>query len=232
MMTMSSLGGPCGKIRKQEFREINEWLGHFQLRLTEDQSALIFTFLDELMVWNRKVNLTGLESKERIIHELLLDSLLAGVVMPEEGRFLDIGSGAGFPAVPLKILKPSLATYLVEPRKKRVRFLRHVIRILAIKHVTVIEGRIQDQSGVLNRSGYDVITFRALGPVPQMVAYGEPYLRDEGVMVIFRGGDSDSWGRESDKIPPSEVLTIYKTIPYTLPGKPIHRELLILKKSK
>ena len=229
-MIMNDLGGRCGKTRKQQFREINEWLGHFQLRLSKDQLTLIFTFLNELMVWNKKVNLTGLGSKNRIIHELLLDSLLTGVVMPEEGRFLDIGSGAGFPAVPLKILKPSLTTHLVEPRKKRVRFLRHVIRILALKHITVIEGRIQDQSGVLNRSGYDVITFRALGPVPQMIAYGEPYLKDEGVMVIFRGGRPDSGGKEDKGIPPGDVLSIQKTIPYSLPGKPIHRELFILKK--
>mgnify|MGYP001256495515 CR=1 FL=1 len=231
-MIMNDLGGRCGKTRKQQFREINEWLGHFQLRLSKDQLTLIFTFLDELMVWNKKVNLTGPGSKDRIIHELLLDSLLTGVVMPEEGRFLDIGSGAGFPAVPLKILKPSLTTHLVEPRKKRVRFLRHVIRILALKHITVIEGRIQDQSEMLNRNAYDVITFRALGPVSQMMAYSEPYLKDEGVMVIFRGGDPDSGVRDKNAIPPSEALSINKTIPYTLPGKPIPRALFILKKRK
>jgi 16S rRNA (guanine527-N7)-methyltransferase len=191
----------------------------------------MWVFVDELMFWNNKMNLTGLKSKDRIVNELLLDSMLPAAVIPEAGRFLDIGSGAGFPAIPLKILKPFLTAHLLEPKKKRVSFLKHIIRILGLKNIEVIEGRIPEQADKLEREGYDVITSRALTHLSELMNGCAPYLRRGGLMVTFHGSTHARYRSEDDKMLLKYGMSEFKTIPYTLPGKNVQRELRILERS-
>ena len=111
------------------------------------------TYIHELMKWNQKINLTGHKDENYIIANLFIDSLAfhKGLKEKTSGSILDIGSGAGFPGLPVKISEPGLSVCLVEPNLKKVSFLHHVIGTLNLKNVGVEPERIED----LNKSRKD-----------------------------------------------------------------------------
>jgi len=201
------------------------------IRVQPDQAWKLNIFLDELEQWNRKMNLTGLSSRQRIVDELLIDSILPAPFLPDQGTLLDVGSGAGFPAIPLKICKPRLRCQLIEPSAKKTRFLKQVIRIAQLKKIQVIQGLLEDQKGALVPEGYDVVTSRAFVPLPGFLTLCARHLSHGGRMVAFLGGQSESSIRESSDIIHAHRLFPYKRIPYSLPGKAAKREILILQKS-
>jgi 16S rRNA (guanine527-N7)-methyltransferase len=225
-----TMGVPLSAFSERRFKELMLWLGTFHITPSEEQMNRMWFFVDELMCWNCKMNLTGPKSKDRIVNELLLDSMLPAAVFPEAGRFLDIGSGAGFPAIPLKILKPSLTAHLLEHKKKRVSFLKHVIRTLGLKDIKVIGGRIQEQAENLERDGYDVITSRALTHLPGLMNWCAPHLRHGGLMVTFHGCTHGRLRSEDNETLSKHRMSAFKSIPYTLPGRNVQRELRILKR--
>lgn len=208
------------------------FLGKWGIRIGPDAVSRLNIFLDELDVWNRKINLTGLKSRRRIIEELLADSILPVPFLPDEGDYLDVGSGAGFPAIPIKILKPLLNTRLVEPKAKKVHFLRQVIRLSRLHGIEVIQGRIEEQGEAFLSRGYDVITSRALLPLAGLLSILVPRLSPEGCLVAFLGGQGLSSGREGLGLMERHGLVLFKRLTYRVPGTGGEREILVLKKAK
>ncbi|SPD76226.1 Ribosomal RNA small subunit methyltransferase G [uncultured Desulfobacterium sp.] len=207
-------------------------LQSFGVDLSLDQIRLLSVYLDELWDWNRKINLTGLYSKEQIIDDLLVDSLIPSRFLPHEGRLLDLGSGAGMPAIPLKISKPALIMDLVEANSKKVVFLRHVIRLAGLSKISVIQGRIENSHKLLHPEGYHVITARALAHLSQVITWCGPHLIKGGQVVAFLGVDYDQIVKESTDVLARHGLSLVMTIPYILPGKEIKRHILIFDKGK
>ena len=129
----------------------------FSLLLTESQENNLARFLAELDTWRRRVNLTGRLSSEDLVSHAL-ESAMGAPLLPSDGRVVDIGSGGGFPGVPLAILRPELSVTWLEPREKRAAFLRHVARTLPVGNAVVEAARAQD----LPDSGFDFATSRAV----------------------------------------------------------------------
>ncbi|MFH1242938.1 MAG: 16S rRNA (guanine(527)-N(7))-methyltransferase RsmG [Pseudomonadota bacterium] len=200
--------------------------------LSPVQLHLIGIYLDELWQWNEKVNLTGLSSRERIISELLVDSLLPSPFLPQEGRLLDVGSGAGFPGIPLKIHRPGLEVHLMEANSRKASFLKHVIRITKLPEIEVIRGRIERDSRYLHPHGYHVVTARALSPLPQCISWCAPLLCPEGLMVSFQGSRFEEAIKDSSAVIKAHGLLLYKSIAYNLHGKDTGRHLLIFKRQE
>lgn len=198
--------------------------------LQSDQTSRLNIFLDELMLWNEKINLTGLHSRQGIACDLLSDSILPIPFLPDEGTLLDVGSGAGFPAIPIKICRPGLKAQLIEPHAKKVHFLRQVIRLARLKDIEVIQGRLEDETETLSPTGYDVITSRAFVPLPVFLTLCGPHLSAGGCMVAFLGSRGESSIEESAAVMERHRLSPFKRLPYTVPGKGTRREILILKK--
>jgi len=195
-----------------------------------DQARQLDAFLDELEVWNRKINLTGLSSRQKIINELLVDSILPIPYLPDQGTLLDVGSGGGFPGIPIKICNPGLRCQLIEPNAKKTHFLKQVIRISGLENIEVIQGRMQDREGELFPGGYDVITSRAFVPLRGFLTLCAPHLSPGGKIVAFLSDRSKSSIRQSADIIEMHGLFPFKSIPYALPGKRAKREILILRK--
>lgn len=195
-----------------------------------DQALQLDLFLDELELWNKKINLTGLSSRQRIVDELLIDSLLPTPFLPDQGTLLDVGSGAGFPAIPIKICKPRLRCQLIEPSAKKTHFLKQVIRLARIEKIEVIQGRMEEQEAALLPEGYDVITSRAFVPLSGFLTLCAPHLSPNGCMVAFLGGRSESAIQESAEDIHLHRLCPFKRISYSVPGRKAKREILILKK--
>lgn len=187
-------------------------------------------YIDELMQWNRRMNLTGLSEPKRIINELLLDSLLCASFIPDDGRMLDVGSGAGFPGMVIKIYRPHLKVHLLEASSKKGIFLRHMIRLLELKEIEVKKGRIERDGGSLSGKGYDIITARALASLDRMMAWCTPFLSSNGRLLGFLGKNSDTILKKNEHLKKAHGLELVKKIDYQLPGKDFPRSIVIFRK--
>jgi len=117
----------------------------FGIHLDEKAVETFSLFLRELLKWNQRINLTAAKTEEGIILKHFLDSISVHPYLPEYSPILDIGSGAGFPGIPLKMVKPSLEITLIDSVLKKVDFQKHIIRMLGLKGIEAIHGRAQDK---------------------------------------------------------------------------------------
>ncbi|MEW6666816.1 MAG: 16S rRNA (guanine(527)-N(7))-methyltransferase RsmG [Thermodesulfobacteriota bacterium] len=202
----------------------------YGIRLSEEQIRLFRIYLEELVQWNRRMNLTGLSTPERIVNELFLDSLVPVPFLPGEGRLLDVGSGAGIPGLLIRIYHPRLEVHLLEPRAKRVSFLRQVIRLLGLKGIEVLQGRLETDRGGLPLRRYPVITSRALAGLSQTVVLCGPLVLPGGLLVCYLGRGADGLLDETGPVLGVQRLVLHRRIPYSLPGKEGERNVMIFKK--
>jgi 16S rRNA (guanine527-N7)-methyltransferase len=214
-----------------EAREIiGSWAHGLGLVISPSRLRLLGMYLHELMAWNERMNLTGLSSIQGIITELLLDSLIPAPFLPRDGRLLDMGSGAGFPGIPLKICRPQLAVDLMEANLKKVSFLKQVVRLTGLTGIRVLRGRVEKDGAALHPQGYHVVTARAVAPLSRAMVWAGPHVMSRGLFMDFQGSGFEDSLRESRDVMKRHRIVLYKTIPYTLPGKDSPRHLLIFTK--
>ena len=217
---------------RSEILKLHSWAGNFGIELSFSQISLLGIYLDELCEWNKKTNLTGLLSREKIVKELLLDSMIPSAFLPDQGRLLDVGSGAGFPAIPLMICKPELTAHFLEPNSKKASFLKQVIRLTKLRQIDVIGERIENSSARLHPKGYHIITARALASLPKVLGWCAPHLTSEGLIINFQGDRFEETLEKNKEIIKKHRLFLHKAIPYHLPGKDSQRNILIFKRNK
>jgi 16S rRNA (guanine527-N7)-methyltransferase len=199
----------------------------FGVNLTDQQLDLFRIYLGELWSWNRKFNLTGLQDRGRIVIELFLDSLVPSPFLPGEGDLLDVGSGAGFPGLPLKIHCPLRNTFLLEPNSKKVGFLRHVIRLIRLEGIHTIRSRVEH----LPKGGcYDMVTARALAEFGKTLECCSPLVNHGGLLVLYMGARAEEILKESGRLVADHHLKVVKTLSYVLPGKRSDRHTVIFRK--
>lgn len=159
------------------------------LSLNDRQLAQFERYLDELMTWNERFNLTAVRDRATMVRRHLLDSLwLARVWETPPDSLIDIGSGAGFPALPLKILYPALPVTLVEATGKKATFLRHVIDCLQLHNIRVLNERIETVGqNPTEREHYQVVTARAVAELRVLLEYALPLLRLGGHLLAPKG---------------------------------------------
>jgi 16S rRNA (guanine527-N7)-methyltransferase len=183
-------------------------------------------YREELARWSLRTNLTALRDPEEIVREGFLDSLAClQFALPEASFVLDIGSGAGFPAIPLKIVRPTLQLTLVEASRKKSTFLRHILRRLALRNVRLLQCRAEDLAADPEEQGkYDFVLARAVSPLPQAAQLAAPFLRPGGLFLAQVGPSS---GRpEAGICPPGEGFEVVAE--FSLPpilGRPDRRVL-------
>jgi 16S rRNA (guanine527-N7)-methyltransferase len=215
-----------------EIRLLAEKAASFGIPLSSFQTHLFQEYMLELWEWNKRFNLTGLNSHERIVVELFLDSMIPAPFLPEKGMLLDAGSGAGFPGMPLKILRPQVETLLLESNAKKTTFLKHIIRSLQLKGIQVIQGRIEVPGGWADGEKFQVITARALGDLRQIILWCAPLLSTGGFLVTFLGADGERDVKRNRDSLLCQGLGVDKHLPYVLPGKQSMRHTFILKKER
>ena len=190
--------------------------------LTDADAARLLTLLDELARWNRSYNLTAIDSREQMITHHLLDSLsispdLAGT------RIADVGTGAGFPGLPLAIVNPQRHFTLIDSTAKKIRFVAHVVQLLGLVNVTAVHARAET---LRPEAPFDTVTARALAPLPELLAQVAPLCGPATRVLAMKG----RWpGEELKKLPAPWRLADSRTI--KIPGLDAERCVLTLLRS-
>jgi 16S rRNA (guanine527-N7)-methyltransferase len=144
-------------------------------------------YLDLLMKWNARTNLTAIREPEEIVRRHFGESLFAGAHLPEASTLLDFGSGAGFPGLPIQLLRPELAVTLAESQNKKATFLREAVRTLGLKTI-IWADRVEAMPGAHQ---FDIVTLRAVDHMAVALAAAEPRVRPGGVMAVLAASTGD-----------------------------------------
>ncbi len=173
-----------------------------QMELTSVQVEQFCRYGELLLTWNQKMNLTAITQPKEVVIKHFIDSLAFGKLLPDFAvgiRLLDIGTGAGFPGIPLKLVNPGLEVVLVDALGKRLKFLQEVIAELGLSGVDTVHARAEE----IGRNGeyrekYDVVTARAVARLPVLLEYALPVLKVGGRFLAGKGHQADEEIREAD----------------------------------
>ncbi len=169
----------------------------FGLALTGGELASFQTYYEELIAWNARLNLTTITDYEEVQRKHFLDSLsclLALDLDPDESlSCIDVGAGAGFPGLPLKIVRPRLSLTLLESTGKKVTFLQHLLERLQVEGARAIKGRAEELGrDPAHRESYDVVLARAVASLPVLVEYTLPFCRPGGMVIAQKGTEAQA----------------------------------------
>jgi 16S rRNA (guanine527-N7)-methyltransferase len=197
---------------------ILDTLHQYAVRADHNLCDKIRTYVSTLLLWNRKISLTTVAEPLDILRFHFGESFFAASAVPiREGRLADVGSGAGFPGIPLRILVSRLDLTLIESNAKKCAFLSDVARKLELDHVSVHHSRMEDVPAGAGR--FDFITARALGQHRDLLAWAIEHLRQDGKIVLWLGeGDANEISRDPGWLWASPVLIPGSKQRYILAG--------------
>ena len=162
----------------------------YHYKLSNEQVILFKKYYDLLIEWNEKFNLTTITSQKDVIVKHFLDSVTALSFIPQGSSVLDLGCGAGFPGIPLKIMRPDIKLTLVDSVNKKIMFLDEVITSLSLKDVVAIHVRAEDLAiKDAFREKYDVVLSRAVANMSTLSEYCIPFVQIDGVFIAYKSKD-------------------------------------------
>ena len=202
----------------------------FGIHLDEKTVRTFDLFLEELFKWNQKINLTAIRSETGIITRHFLDSLSIHPYLPKSSSLLDIGSGPGFPGIPLKMVEPALEVTLIDSVRKKVDFQRHIIRKLGLKAIDAIHGRVQEREILQRMEGrFDRVVSRAFSDLSTFLILSHPFLKEGGIALAMKGelkGEEAEDAREGEGV----RYRMRETVHFTLPFTSLKRTILLFEK--
>ncbi len=204
-----------------------------KLKLSTNQIKAFKVYENELLEWNEKFNLTAIKSHDEIVAKHFIDSLSCLQVMekPSPKNVIDVGTGAGFPGLVLKIVLPSIHLVLVESIGKKAAFCEHVVRTLNLEHVTVIQARAEEiGSDIRYREQFDWAIARAVASMPVLSEYLLPLVRLNGCMLAQKGENGPLETQQSANAFRKLGGKLRVIHPVTLPGVAEQRYLIIVEK--
>ncbi len=203
------------------------------LTLRENETRHLSIYLETLIFWAARIDLVSQHDPAEIIRKHFLDTLAAAVRLPAVSTILDLGSGAGFPGVPLALMHPHIAVALVEIRRKRVSFLREVKRKTGAQNLTIYEGRAEDLAEKSElRAAFDLVITRATWSIPTFLQYACPFLRDQGTAMAMQGPQADNEPAQLFSVGSDRVFQQTGRYEYTLPFGNERRLLVSFTKQK
>ena len=202
----------------------------FGIHLDKKSVEAFDLYLEEFLKWNQKINLSAIRTENGVVIKHFLDSLSVLPHLPNPSSLLDIGAGAGFPGIPLKIVEPSLKMTLIDSVRKKVDFQNHIIRMLGLKEIRAIHGRVQDTEILHSQGGqYDIVISRAFSDLQTLLLLGFPFLKKGGMLLAMKGerdGETVQSLSKSKEIP----YRLIKTVPLILPFTSLKRTLFLFEK--
>ena len=201
--------------------------------ITQLQQEQFEKYKDLLLEWNEKINLTAITDEDDIILKHFIDSMTILKHIDNNSSIVDVGTGAGFPGVPVKIANPSLNVTLVDSLNKRLLFLGDVINQLNLKQIKTVHSRAEEfGQNKLYREKFDVATSRAVANLSVLVEYLLPLVKIGGKCICMKGSEIEEElknSKEAIKILGGQIETVEE---FTLPERDIKRSIIIIKKIK
>lgn len=216
----------------EEFREkFEKYLTILNINLTNEQVLKFYKYMDLLLEWNEKINLTAITNPEEIILKHFVDSLTIGKYINKGESLVDVGTGAGFPGIPIKIYRDDINVTLVDSLNKRVKVLNIFIEELMLERIEAIHSRAEEFGrNSKYREKFDVSTSRAVANLATLSEYLIPLIKQQGKSICMKGSEIEEELNNSKKA--IDVLggKILKVDEFTLPNSDIKRNIIIIKK--
>lgn len=221
-------------MEKEKFKELMCFYGKkIDIEFNDKQINQFYEYMNLLLEWNEKINLTAIIEPEEIILKHFIDSLTINKYIKNNKTIADVGTGAGFPGIPLKIYRPDLNVTLVDSLNKRINFLNEVISKLNLKDINAIHSRIEDfGKDKKYRENFDYVTARAVANLSTLSEYLIPISKVNGKCICMKGSEiEEELGNSRTAI---NILggRIEKIDYFELPDSDISRNIIIIDKLK
>jgi 16S rRNA (guanine527-N7)-methyltransferase len=213
---------------------LKECAENYNIFLTESQMDRFSKYADLLLEWNEKINLTAIVDEEEIVLKHFVDSLsILPLITEKTCSIIDVGTGAGFPGIPLKIAREDLKVTLLDSLEKRVRFLNEVCGNLQLNGIAAFHGRAEDfGSDKKYREIFDAAVARAVASLPVLLEYCLPFVKTGGIFLAMKGPDIRDELAESQKaieVLGGELLNVKS---FSLPHSDHERSIIMIKKCR
>ena len=222
-------------MEKNKFHILTEGCAAFGIHLNDQQIEQFEIYYEFLVEWNKVMNLTGITVFDEVMLKHFVDSaaIARAINMKEVNTLIDVGTGAGFPGLPLKIIYPHLKVVLLDSLNKRIHFLNEVVDKLALVDVETIHGRAEDAAKKTEyRESFDVAVSRAVANLSSLSEYCIPFVKKCGYFIPYKSGNVEEEAKEAKKA--IQVLggELKKTEKFYLPDSDVERSLLVIEKVK
>ena len=211
---------------KQISKDIN-------INIDDEQAEKFYNYMNSLLEWNEKINLTAITEPDDIIIKHFIDSLTINRYIQLNKSLIDIGTGAGFPGIPLGLIRADSKILLVDSLNKRVNFLGNVCNSLQLKNISTKHARVEELAHDLNyREKFDYATSRAVAPLNVLLEYMLPFIKNDGYCICMKSSNASIEIEQAKKA--LDVLggKIERVDEFNLPGTDMNRTIIIVKKIK
>ncbi|MCP3874419.1 MAG: 16S rRNA (guanine(527)-N(7))-methyltransferase RsmG [Desulfobacteraceae bacterium] len=167
---------------------INKGSKLLNIKVSNLQADLMAIHARELLTWNKKINLTAIKEPLQVAEKHFIDSIIPTLFFNTEETFIDLGAGGGFPGIPIKIMNPSLKVVLVDSSRKKVNFLKHVIRMLNLENIDAVHSRVEHlHDNDDYKKKFDAVISRAFTQLPDFASLANPFLNKKGIIYAMKG---------------------------------------------
>lgn len=218
----------------EEFKnKMRFYLKELNIDLSEIQLKQFYDYMNILTEWNKVMNLTAITEPKEIIIKHFVDSLTVLDKIKDENSIIDVGTGAGFPGIPIKIACPDIKVILLDSLNKRINFLNEVIKELNLENIETFHGRAEDYGRDKNhREKYDVAIARAVAPLNILLEYLMPFVKVNGKCICMKGVKAEEEIENSKRS--VRLLGGDKIIvdDFSIPNTDIERSIITIEKKK
>ena len=214
------------------FNIITNYAKQIDIELSEKQKEMFYDYMNLLLEWNESINLTSITEPNEVILKHFIDSITISKYIKEGSYVADIGTGAGFPGIPLKIIREDINIVLVDSLNKRINFLNEVIYKLDLKNIQAIHARAEDFAHDKKfREQFDIVTSRAVANMSTLSEYLLPLIKEKGKCLCMKGPDIEEEidsAKNAISILGGTITNVHK---FNLPNSDIGRTVVDIEKS-
>lgn len=213
-------------------KNMYEYTNKININLEKDDVKKFYKYQELLLEWNKKINLTAITEPEEIIRKHFVDSLTIEKYLKNGAYIVDVGTGAGFPGIPLKILRKDIKVILVDSLNKRINFLNEVIKELKLDNIGAIHARVEEFGRNKEyREKFDISTSRAVANLSTLSEYLLPLVKLGGISVCMKGSEIEEELDQSKKAISVLGGKNIRVDEFYLPNSDIKRNLIVIEKN-
>lgn len=210
--------------------ELIEKASKLNITITDESADIFVKYYERVVLCNKMYNLTSILDETEFIDKHFIDSISGSKYIPKNAKICDIGAGAGFPSIPLKIIRPDLSFTLIDSLNKRVNFLNETTSLLGLNDINAVHLRAEEAGKGKYRATFDVVVARAVASLNTLLEYCIPLLKVGGIMIAYKGQAEEEIANSVSALQKLNAI-IEKIDNFTLPNTDYNRTLIVIKKT-